>query len=610
MSDYRGSPSRAHEHLARYWDAITGGHPADPLGLDSELAAAIQSFHRLAAEDDTQRPDPRFVHDLLEELMATATSVTPGFVWQLDAPGQSLNSRPWSAHASPPLQPRRGSWTGGTLATAALVLLTLIGSLLAIGSHRFRVEEDAQLVVPALVGTPEASPVPVAPAHLLTLNVTGLSCTGSCVQLIHSGFAPGGFTQETSAGPDSELFYVESGTITAKLLKGDHPAVNLGSGLEAAPQAATPSPAGEVMIAAGQAGWITPGTTIEVRNDSDAPASVIWLIEGADTDRTQGLSWDALGPNASGDVPPSPLLITLDRRTLAPNAAITLAPAPAITTAGAVGPLAGTLASSTDGYRNIGKTPFDIYVLTVEPREASTTASIATLETATPAEATPAAARLELQGVVEDMHPGSTWTGIARDFLEPGAEVALQDGKRNDSAISSTFLLIEAGRLEVRAGGPVAVQRRGDGNQTTAAANTTVTLEAGDGAVIAPGVAIDLRNPGPDPAVAINADLTPIGDGPSAAGYRFDILANQYNLPAPAVMTLHQTTLAPSEVLPDPTGGAVQLAAPTSSTGLLVHTSDGYRNAGQSPLDIYVLTITPKVTLGTNAATPAGPAAP
>jgi hypothetical protein len=186
----------------------------------------------------------------------------------------------------------------------------------------------------------------------------------------------------------------------------------------------------------------------------------------------------------------------------------------------------------------------------------------------------------EFQGVVQDVLPGSTRTGIARDYLQPGAKVALFSDKSGGIAISSTFLIVETGRLELTAGGAIDVLRAGGGKVTTpVAAGTTVTLEAGDGAVVVPGVAIDLRNPGPDLATAINAGVVPVGPGAAAAGYRIDTLAELYDAPirAPATMRLRQTTIAAGETLPPPPQGVVQLAAADTNMGFMLHTNDAMR---------------------------------
>src|SRR5206468_2275549 len=61
------------------------------------------------------------------------------------------------------------------------------------------------------------------------------------------------------------------------------------------------------------------------------------------------------------------LLITLDRLTLAPNAALAPAPVPAITAVGLVGPPAGDLAESDGSVRNLSQTPREVYVLTIAP---------------------------------------------------------------------------------------------------------------------------------------------------------------------------------------------------------------------------------------------------
>src|SRR5262249_37166894 len=74
------------------------------------------------------------------------------------------------------------------------------------------------------------------------------------IELVRSHLAPGGSIRELSqAGVSWDLFYVETGTITAHRISGDRPAVNLGSGFGPAAVGASPAAGGDVTIAAGRA---------------------------------------------------------------------------------------------------------------------------------------------------------------------------------------------------------------------------------------------------------------------------------------------------------------------------------------------------------------------
>jgi hypothetical protein len=226
---------------------------------------------------------------------------------------------------------------------------------------------------------------------------------------------------------------------------------------------------------------------------------------------------------------------------------------------------------------------------------------------ATPA-ASPTPAPFAVRGTLASGPAGPTWTGIERDVLDPGASVTLQTGAPTDAAVSAMFLVVEAGRLELRAGGAVAVRRAGAGDATTPVpAGTTVTLTADDAAVIAPGLSpIMLRNPGPDPAVTIKADVEPTGPGIFTPGFHFTNLVEQSNATRSAggTIVLRRTTLAPNAAVPPPPAGVTQLA--TAPLGVhLGRASDGsYPNQTGQPLAVYVLTIEP-ASANAASATPA-----
>ena len=328
MVDHPGSSPHEYEQLARYWDAITAGHPADAVGLDLALVAVIEAFHRLTGHDDAQRPDPRFVHRLLEDLMATATTISPGFVSLNAVPTRSPNGRA-SAPALKPLPPRRVFWTGGALATAALVLLIFVGGLFAVGSHRLSFDEDAPVVMPAFVGSPEASPVlavqnatPAVVTPLLRLTVTEpWPGNEGSAGLFRGTYAPDGYSRELSKG-SPQLFFVETGAVTARLVAGEGAPVNLGSGAGSAPQLATPAGDNPMQIAAGEAGLLLTGTTVELRNEGSTPAAVLWLVSTSANRTTESsdVTLDLLIGGVQQAVPPPPMLISLDRVTLAPGA--------------------------------------------------------------------------------------------------------------------------------------------------------------------------------------------------------------------------------------------------------------------------------------------------
>lgn len=224
-----------------------------------------------------------------------------------------------------------------------------------------------------------------------------------------------------------------------------------------------------------------------------------------------------------------------------------------------------------------------------------------------PGSPSPASLDFALRGVINSLPGGATWTGIVRDFLEPGSEVTMQDGSPGESATSSTFLFVESGTLEVISDGPFDVLRAGAGGSATmVGAGTSAQLTAGDGVMFPPLVPIRVRNIGTERAAFINADLVPANPGPGAPGYYYRFLSSAYGLPVqvPSEVTLSQTRIAPEETLRKPTPNTVWLVGAKSSeeSPYLNRKGEDYQNSGNTPLDVYVLTFTPKPV-----ATPASP---
>ena len=117
---------------SRLWDALATGTLPDPTGLDPALVETIRQLHALGAH---ARPDPRFAHDLEEVLMQTMPigSAVP-LPLGLTLTTVSNGARPVSSLPGSPLpRPARSRLFLAQLATAALVLLTLLSSFVVFG---------------------------------------------------------------------------------------------------------------------------------------------------------------------------------------------------------------------------------------------------------------------------------------------------------------------------------------------------------------------------------------------------------------------------------------------------------------------------------------------
>jgi hypothetical protein len=168
------------------------------------------------------------------------------------------------------------------------------------------------------------------------------------------------------------------------------------------------------------------------------------------------------------------------------------------------------------------------------------------------------------------------------------------------------LILVERGELTVKVDGAATMTRAGSTMATPLASSSEVTLGPGDGASIPAGVAVQLRNDGAQPVIAIEAFLFDMnGASATSPGYYFVVLAEKYSAPvdAPASISLSQVTLGANETLPASADNQVVLAAPVSGSAVNLALEGGrYRNVSGERLAVYVLTLTSAVA--TPAATP------
>jgi hypothetical protein len=367
------------ERLRAYWDGVVHGNPTGPDDLDPSTAATVQRLHALY---QPPLPTPEFRDQLKEALVATTMHPESGLIshpW-MSRSGRSPNDHlvrrplPSIVQAS---APARGRWILAHVATAALLILMMVGSLVLFGPGRAHRQEEAPDAIPAL-GATASTPASADPTAVLAPGTTPLlrltlaepwPGNMAFVSLFRGTYAPGGYTRDVSALAP-QLFFVEAGEVTAHLVAGEGAPVNLGGKPGSAPQLATLGGASPVQVAAGEAGLLLTGTAVELRNEGSTPASVLWLLASPSkvaVERSE-VQFDQLAGGVQQAVPPPPMLVGLDRLTLAPDAAM---PAEASTET-KVGPVdarrTGDLGMASDGSaRNLSATPLAIYVLTIAP---------------------------------------------------------------------------------------------------------------------------------------------------------------------------------------------------------------------------------------------------
>jgi hypothetical protein len=137
------------EAIDRFWDQIAEGHAGFAGDLDPADAATIRFLH---ARDDRPRPEPVFRSQLREELVsapATSVSSRPS---PLPLPNGRVSQPRWDGPREQAVASRR--WSLAPLATAALLVLTLVGGFVVSGAGRSGRLALAPLLLPAISGTP------------------------------------------------------------------------------------------------------------------------------------------------------------------------------------------------------------------------------------------------------------------------------------------------------------------------------------------------------------------------------------------------------------------------------------------------------------------------
>jgi hypothetical protein len=361
------------DRLDRFLDGLAAGTDHSPNGppSDHELAETVR---RLRAHDDALPADPRFADHLLEDLMHSATDVV-SHSFQPSPVGMSGRTELMTQRSTPQRQESRPRWVLTQLATAALVVLALLGGFFAIGPGRPGRSDDAPALLPAVSGTP-ATPVEEGPTieTLLTMTfpVEALPTVSSPAFLIwYATIDP---ETEVTIPPDPiaccpgpQVVHVLSGELA---LRVEGPLQVL--------RARTPVPAEdvgpdmEVVLEAGDTavyGFELPATYRTI-----GPVPVHLVAGGVFAGSPPGppapyaiAAYEERYP--APQLPPGPLTATLQRATLAAEGIFPAPPREAVQIIMA-GPDEGTLGERSDGsVENLGREPVVVYALTLHPGE-------------------------------------------------------------------------------------------------------------------------------------------------------------------------------------------------------------------------------------------------
>jgi hypothetical protein len=323
MSAERTAADRLNDHL----DVIVAVGSTPP-ALDPAMEAAVAGFF---AADDAPGPPPDLADRIWDELLeqdrfAELVPQSPSIPAVRDG-RQTPGAMPASLERRGLFQPR---WTLAQLATAALVLLTVISGFVALqGSLRMTGPGQPGVIIPAIDRTSELPSGGIADEMLLRATLEQMPPSGGTHQLAmyRVQLAPGttehaGSQADTGVGHD--LFTVESGQVT---VEADAPVILTRAVADPA-AAPTSVPAGTaVVLDVGDQLLAPSGVTFRRRNDDSTPATLLGYSFGNIGESVHTWSNPAGVTYVHGfpftlpsEFPALPAEVTVRRLTLAPGA--------------------------------------------------------------------------------------------------------------------------------------------------------------------------------------------------------------------------------------------------------------------------------------------------
>jgi hypothetical protein len=295
------------DRLDAYLDALAAGRPVPDNAVDPEWRVIDRQFRAL---DRAPTPPPAFAARLLEDLVPAHVRPSPRGPRSLPHANGRVSLPGWDA--PPALPPSARRWVPAHLATAALLLLIVVGGFFAFGPGRPGRQGQLPAVLPVMSGTPEAQE-PVVTETLLQATVAAMPAGAAGIWVNSYVMQPGAISPyDRVHGPvvrGSIVYTVEHGTVTITL--GDT----------------------SRMLSAGDTWSVLTQTGSAIENTGSDEAHLVF-VELIDTVASSG-SGNANGPfidgmsgswdtwiEASPNLPGGPGQMVLQRVTLAPGAAL------------------------------------------------------------------------------------------------------------------------------------------------------------------------------------------------------------------------------------------------------------------------------------------------
>jgi hypothetical protein len=290
------------DRLDAYLDSLAAGQPVPDNAVDPQWLAIDRHLRSL---DRAPVPPPAFAARLLEELMSTHAFPSARGLRSLPHANGRVRP-PWSdAPQTLPLSARR--WVPAELATAALLLLIVVGSVFAFGPGRPGRQGQLAAILPAVSGTPATSE-PVTVETLLQDTVAAMPAGAAGVWVNSYVMQPGAISPHEGA-VSTVVFMVDQGAVTITV--GDT----------------------QRMLRTGDSWNVFTPTGYVIENTGSDEAHLVF-VELVDT-LASSMPATAKGPfldgmsgsfelwiEAATTLPGGPGQITLQRLTLAPGAAL------------------------------------------------------------------------------------------------------------------------------------------------------------------------------------------------------------------------------------------------------------------------------------------------
>ncbi len=211
---------RPTDALNTFWDDVALGRaPISPHAIDGETVDLVERLHALGDPPAQDSARERVWRDLQQHRRWKEPDVSTHSLSLDGAAGVPLapSTLPWAPPgptAPATRRPLTVRWAAPHVATALLVLIVALGSLLVFGPGQIVRRGETPAVLPALIGTP-ATPQAVVAETLFDLPVDALPSGWGSVAVVHWTLPPGSQPLRLPPQDGPSFVVVESGEATA-----------------------------------------------------------------------------------------------------------------------------------------------------------------------------------------------------------------------------------------------------------------------------------------------------------------------------------------------------------------------------------------------------------